>query len=120
MRELWFCGYQVVDWTAPEGFGAAVTGTRFQLALIHTPWPCYVVSTRSQAALWAQVVEGSLLLSPGHGWDHWTLDHTVAWEQQLPVLQSPTLCHTQQCWAGRAKPRADAGDGAEAAGARLW
>lgn len=97
-------------WQAPD----------FNWHCIHTPWPCHVVSTRSQAALWAQVVEGSLLLSPGHGWDHWTLDHTVAWEQQLPVLQSPTLCHTQQCWAGRAKPWADAGDGAEAAGARLW
>lgn len=86
----------VVDRAAAEGFGATVTGTGFQLVL-QTLWPSHVVSTRSQAALWAQVAMGSRSSSPGRGCGRWTPDHAVAWEQQLPmpVLQSPTLHRMQ-------------------------
>lgn len=102
-----------MDWTAAKGFGATVTGTGCQLPL-HTLWPSCVVSTRSQAAVgW-----GSQSSSPGHGCDQWALDHTVPWEQQLPVLQSPTLHRTQLCWAARAESHKDAGSGADAARAR--
>lgn len=50
------------DWTVAKGFGATVTCTGFQLVL-HTLWPSHVVSTRSQAALWAHVVEVTVIKS---------------------------------------------------------
>lgn len=109
------------DWRAAKGFGATVTCTGFQLAL-NTPWPSHVVSTRSQAALWAQVAVGSqsqvLGMAAIHGL--WTTLWPGSSSLPLPVLQSPTLRCTQRCWTSRAKSQADAGGGADAAGARPW
>lgn len=88
------------DWRAAKGFGATVTCTGFQLAL-HTPWPSHVVSTTSQAALWACTGgSGVTVTSPGHGCDRWTLEHAVAWEQ---------LCHCQCCRAPRCTAHSAAG-----------